>query len=330
MDLWTLTITIACGIAVTQSFFLSTYLFFKNRKISTPLFFLSIILLALALRIGKSYFYYVFASYFEIGKILGALGVWTIGPSFLLYTLASKPTIITGKDYLHYIPSLLIICFAWAMMESLAPLYFWGAFSFLAYFVASLLVFFYQDWNGNKKRFTLFATSLAIICSCFLMQALTNSVQTYAFGSLVVLVVLYIINFLILKDQSYLKTPALKTKKVNVSQQNKIINALEKSFKQNKIYRQKGLTLASVSEAINYPTYQVSKTINQHFGIKFNDYVNQYRIKETKERLHDLDTNDKIEVIAKEVGFSSTSSLYTAFKKEEKVTPQVFRKQVKA
>lgn len=82
-----------------------------------------------------------------------------------------------------------------------------------------------------------------------------------------------------------------------------------------------------IAQTIGFPLYQVSQTINQHFGLKFNEFVNKYRVAEVKNRLQDIEANDQIEVIAKEVGFTSTSSLYTAFKKEVQLTPQAFKKQ---
>jgi len=326
---WTIILTIACGVAVIQSLFLGGYLFSKNRRIASPLFFLSLILIGLALRIGKSFFYFVFVNHDIIGKVLGASGLWTVGPSFLLFTLASKPSKVTLSDLIHYLPSLLVLVFGWTIEANLGMVYRMGAYILVGYFIISIYIHRSEDWQGNKKQYLLVASSLGVIGSCFVLQAVASNIEMYTMGSIISLVVLYTFNFLILKDKSYFKSPPSASKNVDPKQSSRIVSALEEIFVHNKMYRQKGLTLATVAEIISFPSYQVSKTINQHYGIKFNEFVNQYRIEDVKTRLQDPEANDKIEVIAKEVGFSSTTSLYIAFKKNTKLTPQAYRKQVR-
>ena len=98
-------------------------------------------------------------------------------------------------------------------------------------------------------------------------------------------------------------------------------------FEEDKVYRKKGLTLADLSQELQHPVYLVSLAIKEHQDVQFNAFVNAYRVNEVKAKLQDLKANDKIEVIAKEVGFSSTSSLYKAFKEHTKLTPQAYRKE---
>ena len=112
-----------------------------------------------------------------------------IGPSFLLYTQASKPTNISLKYYLHYLPAILIVLLCGGMGLPIGKLYYWGALTFAAYFLGSLYLYYYHEWNGNKKRFNLFATSVGIICVCFVGQALLSNVQMYAMGSVIALMV---------------------------------------------------------------------------------------------------------------------------------------------
>lgn len=327
MDTWTLLITLCCGVAIAQSFFLGTYLLAKNKSLKTPQFFLALMLLSLALRIGKSFFYYVLEDFPNYGTILGAIGVWAIGPSFYLYTKSSKPTTIQALDYLHYLPSVLILIGTSLVPQPMAIYYHYGILSIAFYLLWSWYIFKFQDWAGNRKRFQLFSISMSLIGGCFFVQSFVGGIEVYALGSAVASLILYGVNFLILQNPVYLRSGKPNGKKVAPTQQSSIATALNKLFQHEKIYRQKGLTLAVVSKNIGFPTYQVSQTINQHFGLKFNEFVNKYRVAEVKNRLQDSEANDKIEVIAKEVGFASTSSLYTAFKKEVQLTPQAFRKQ---
>ena len=260
------------------------------------------------------------------GLFLGAAGLWAVGPSFLLYTKASKPVPVSRRDHLHYTPALLIL-----VLPTLVPsvnlgfYYHIGVGHFLIYFLAALWYFHHGQWTGSKKRFRLFAGSMGVIALTFLVQTAIGGIQVYALGTLLTLLVLYVVNFLILLDSRYLQER--KSKKAGKHLLKGIGKDLERLFREEKLYRRKGLTLAEVARLTGHPAYLVSQTVNEYHGLKFNQFVNRFRIEEVKQRLRDLEANDKIEVIAVEVGFSSTSSLYAAFKRETDSTPQAFRRQ---
>jgi AraC-like DNA-binding protein len=107
----------------------------------------------------------------------------------------------------------------------------------------------------------------------------------------------------------------------------KITTELAQFIMERKIYRNKGLKVSELAKQTNYPAYLISQSINQHYNMRFNEFLNKFRVQEAMERLKNTNENDKIEVIAREVGFSSMSSLYEAFKKETNITPQTFRNQ---
>ena len=328
MNTWSLWIAIFCGIAIAQSFFLSGYLIIRDQKRTSPTFFLSLMLVGLALRISKSYFYFIFEDVPRLGVALGAMGLWFIGPSLFLYTKSAKPDKINFSDYFHFFPALLIFAvFGFLITINFGTVYHIGAGHLFIYLLISIYYFYSNTWNGNKKRFVLFAGSIGAISLIFLVQSLIGGIQIYTIGTLLTLLVLYFVNFLILQDQSFLQIKRTKNRKINKEQKSRVSVELERLFNQEKLYRQKGLTLAEVAKSINHPAYIVSQTINHHYGLKFNQFVNKFRVEEVKERLRDIEKNDKIEVIAIEVGFSSTSSLYSAFKRETDSTPQAFRRQ---
>lgn len=327
MDTWEIGIALFGGIAIAQSFFLGGYLLIKDQFRSNPTLFLSLILIGIATRVSKSLFYYLIPEVAQWGVAFGGAGLLAIGPSFWLYTKSTKQTKIKWWDYLHYFPSMFLLLFGWKVgMEVVVLGYHWGTHLLLIYLLISWYLFYSGNWNGNKNRFLLFFGSVSLVWSIFALQMMTGSIQWYTIGTAFICLVLYGINFKIMLDQSILKPPKLNGKKVEESLQNEILAELEKLFGEGKIYRRKGLTLSKVSEEMAKPTYLISKVINQHYGLKFNDFVNRHRVEEAKDRLKDLERNHKIEVIATDVGFSSTSSLYQAFKRETNLTPQAFRK----
>lgn len=328
MDVWSIVIAVVCGVAICQGLFLSVYIMAKSTKKFTPVVFLSLMLLALTLRISKSYYYYLFDAvpFWAVMVALG--GLWAIGPSFWLYTLSSKPLKLRKLDYLHYVPSVLLLLSSFVADPEWEVIQWYkiGALVVAAYVVGSFIFFKYGNWNGNQSRFLLFGSSIGAVGLVFIFQAYLASIQGYTIGTILTLVILYTINFMLLKDRKMLQTNG-KHKKGPSKELDTIYQKITVLFEEDKLYRKKGLTLADLSQELGYPVYLISQTIKEHAGVQFNAFVNAYRVTEVKNKLEDLEANDKIEVIAKEVGFSSTASLYKAFKEHTKVTPQVYRKE---
>lgn len=85
------------------------------------------------------------------------------------------------------------------------------------------------------------------------------------------------------------------------------------------------LTLQKLAAQINMPEKELSVLINQKIGKHFFDFINEYRIEDAKMLLIDQPLLTVLEILY-QVGFSSKSSFYTAFKKETGLTPLDYRK----
>lgn len=101
----------------------------------------------------------------------------------------------------------------------------------------------------------------------------------------------------------------------------KIIELLILAIEKDKSFINPNLTLKSLSEKIDRPSYLVSQAINIHYNKNFSDLINEYRIKEAQLRLKNLSSNHTIESVAFEVGFNSRASFYRAYKKFTGETP---------
>lgn len=329
MDNWTIFIALFCGIAIAQAVFLAAFLLAKDKLKTLPTLFLSIMLVGLALRLSKSYFFYVFSGVPGWVVNLGAAGLWAIGPAFWLYTKASRPKKIQTIEYLHFLPSILcILAILIFSTHRIVPAYYAGSGVLGLYLVASIGLFKRKNWSGNANQFWLFFSGMAFIWLTFAFQILTPNIQLYTVGSAVASLVLYAINFMIMQNQQLFKMKAKNTKTPNKSIQADIARELENLFGEKKFHLQKGLTVATVAKAIQKPSYLISQTIRHHYDLKFTDFVNRFRVQEVKAQLADKEGNPTIEAIALQAGFSSTSSLYQAFKKEVNLTPQAYRKQL--
>ena len=93
-----------------------------------------------------------------------------------------------------------------------------------------------------------------------------------------------------------------------------------------KIYRNEMLVLGDLAEKAGITTHQLSLYLNQHLNIKFNDYINSFRVNEAKQLL--LSEKDKkIIEICYEVGFNTLSVFYKAFRKETGLPPKQWLKE---
>lgn len=95
---------------------------------------------------------------------------------------------------------------------------------------------------------------------------------------------------------------------------------------QHKPYLDSALTLQGLAEQTEIPEKQLSFLINKVLGTHFYDYINTFRIEESKLLLKDDSLN--IQQIMYQVGFNSKSSFNTAFKKQVLQTPTQYRKSI--
>ena len=93
-------------------------------------------------------------------------------------------------------------------------------------------------------------------------------------------------------------------------------------FETEKPYLNKELNISQVSVALDIPSRELSFIINNHFGQRFTDFLNKYRIDHITKKINkEYLSNFTIEAIASEAGFASKSTFNLAFKKYHQCTP---------
>jgi AraC-like DNA-binding protein len=87
------------------------------------------------------------------------------------------------------------------------------------------------------------------------------------------------------------------------------------------------LTIGGLAEQVKVPEHRLRRLINQELNFRnFNDFLNQYRIAEAKERLRDPDlARLPILTIAMDLGYGSIGPFNRAFKEREGMTPSAYR-----
>ncbi|MCD4794064.1 MAG: AraC family transcriptional regulator [Bacteroidales bacterium] len=101
-------------------------------------------------------------------------------------------------------------------------------------------------------------------------------------------------------------------------------------MEEEKFFLNSQFTITDFAKELKTNRYYISQIINDHFNTKFNNFVNEYRVKEARKLLiSDEYKNFSIEGIASTVGFHSKATFNTAFKKFTGVTPSFFQKNSK-
>jgi AraC-like DNA-binding protein len=106
----------------------------------------------------------------------------------------------------------------------------------------------------------------------------------------------------------------------------KYISVLELAMKADRLYLDPALTLAALASHAGLPQKTVSVVLNQYMNKSFNEFVNEYRINEVKERLLKPESKSlTIAGLAYECGFNSQPTFQRAFKAIMGCSPSEFQ-----
>jgi len=108
-----------------------------------------------------------------------------------------------------------------------------------------------------------------------------------------------------------------------------LLTALDDLMKNNKIYRQDGLSIAVLSAKLSVPEYRLRRLINQKLGHRnFSTFVNGYRLSEAIAALGDPSQSTvPVLTIALDTGFGSIGQFNRAFKAHTGMTPTEYRRE---
>ncbi|MEQ9405082.1 MAG: helix-turn-helix domain-containing protein [Cyclobacteriaceae bacterium] len=333
------------GLGVIHGLFLAIFLWTTNKGNALANRLLSLLLIVLSFRIGKSVFL-EFLDNLDAKLIFIGLGtMMVVGPLFYLYANASadKSYSWTNKQLNHFIPSLLAILFGfWINENDLETL---PKFIFLVLFISyygHYLLYLIKTKkfitkkrkdglsDGTFKLLKLLFYGLLIIWVAYVLN-LFDELVPYVVGPVLYSIVAYVISFIVITKGYLLEDEREKYKTTRISQEQTelLFSKVNELIVDQKQFRDPELTLKSLSATLNVSTQVLSMVINQKSQKNFNAFVNQYRVEESIQLLNDTKySNLSISAIAFEAGFNSISSFNSAFKKQTGKTPQAYRQQL--
>lgn len=198
--------------------------------------------------------------------------------------------------------------------------------------------------KGQNLNWLLFVSIFYIVyCIIAIILGFTSvfleydiTILTY-YNYSVLLILIYLISFYGLYQKKIEIQTEPDSRSDTVSYKNSILSSETKQairekiityIEKEKAYLNPNLNMDLLSEAINYPKYQITEVLNVEIGKNFFQFVNFYRIEEVKKKLQEPKLKYSIEAIGYECGFNSKSSFYTVFKNLTGITPVAFRKAI--
>lgn len=116
---------------------------------------------------------------------------------------------------------------------------------------------------------------------------------------------------------------------VFIANENEIIAEIKNCMNKDEIYLDKSLTIVSLAKKLNTNKTYLSKVINETFDKNFSTYINEYRIKYSRQLLIDnVSKKYTIEYISETSGFNSVTAFNKAFKRFTGITPSFFIKNI--
>lgn len=102
------------------------------------------------------------------------------------------------------------------------------------------------------------------------------------------------------------------------------LQALAELMEKERLHLDPSLTLPRLARRLGMPQTRLSQLLNDNNQTSFKQYLAQLRVLEAKALLRQLPAKP-LELVAEQAGFQSMSTFHSAFKKHEGITPAAFR-----
>lgn len=289
--------------------------------------------------------------------------VVSLGPVLYFYVLSltEDKKKIVARDWLHYIPTIVMIAvciplsiftteatqrgFISAMLQD-------GGFILLRGIIMSGVAVFVpviymgisikRIWVRLGRGNTAYRAMMmlfGIIMGWFFM-GMVGIVGTIAISTPALQVVNYFLSVIIILfciiSQKYpylmeFATIPVKKKSYTKSHLDRVdLTSLRKQLRlimeEEKLFCDEDLSLARLSDMLSITQHQLSQFLNTYFQQNFNNFINGYRVNEAKKILLEEPRRQTLSV-ALAVGFNSYSAFHSAFKKNTGLSPAQFRQQ---
>jgi AraC-like DNA-binding protein len=331
------------GLGVLHGLLLAIFLWIYPKGLRSSNRILSLLLLVLSFRIGKSVIL-EFASGIHLQLIfLGLAMLLLIGPLYYFYvrSVLEKVFRITRYSLLHFVPAAIAaILSLWLNKDNVnstptvifAVLFCFYYGHYLVYLFISRKLLARKQAEGNSpavRWLNLLLYALAALWVVYVLNLLEDSIP-YVLGPVLYSIIAYGVSFIAFRSGyiAQLDQTKYKTTPLSETELDQLFGQIKQLVAVEGLYKDPDLTLSSLSKRLRTSPQKISMAVNSRHGDNFNGFVNQLRVKKAQLLMKESVFRDyTIAAIAFEVGFNSLTSFNTAFKKETQKTPSAYRKE---
>jgi len=192
----------------------------------------------------------------------------------------------------------------------------------------SIVNFNPAHFNWLKLFFTLFflfgLMQTTLITKWVITQEITLPFK-YVPLALFAFIIYSIAYLAIIQPEALFPFRLLKIKKLNGEQTTRYAKELIKLVENEKLYLNSELKYSEIASRLGISARYLTEVLKLEIGKGFNDFINEYRVKEVQQRIQNNETKSlTLYAIALESGFNSKSAFNRVFKKHTGLTPSEF------
>ena len=321
------------------------FIFFTSKKYLSN-YLLGALLLVLSIRIGKSVVYFFDHGLPKIYLQVGLTACFFIGP-FLYFFIKSEinqigklPKAWIGQTIVWLLLIVLVgVIYPYEQFPSVWGKFIirliylqWGLYiAFSIFLLIPLLKKIIQ--KGNLKTYEKWVLTVCggvlIVYVSYVWAILNITKGSYINGALYFSLIIYLVIFVLLyrrktNDLSSFGTQKYLDKKLTDKDAQQIVVRLKRVMTEKELFKNPNLRVNDLAKELNISGHQLSQILNDNLEKNFSLFVNEYRINEACTLLSKKG-NLTIEAIGDEVGFNSTSTFFSAFKKIKSLTPSAYQ-----
>jgi AraC-like DNA-binding protein len=294
---------------------------------------LSLLILAVGVRTGKSVAFYFWPDIPRIVLQLGLTACFLIGPClFFLVRSCQGQTPGPGRLDRWHIAALLVLTVGvnlflpytghpelWRQVITPGINYAW-----LVYLLLATVQLY-----GRRTRLAgpTGPLLLGVLVGVWIIWAayFTAGYTSYIVGALSFTFVLALSVLVYLRQRSGQATvEPYQDRRIPETEATTLLRALAELMAQERLHLDPGLTLPRLARRLGMPQTRLSQLLNDNNQTSFKQYLAQLRVVEAKTLLRQLPPKP-LELVAEQAGFQSMSTFHSAFKKHEGITPAAFR-----
>lgn len=322
---------IICCLAVGHALYCVLLLFRFSNHITNRL--LSFLILALAIRVGKSVTGIVLSNYAYFFSLAGLAGMVFIGPLMRLFIRSFFETSFRFEKiyWLEFAAGVFICLGTLATGDKFLDSAYYLSTGILLVYILLCGAYLFQNrdrfqMEDNKWKWAIILLgTISVLGITFVLQLFFYDPIIYKIIVTSAACLFYALSLWAI-PRSKLFLPDTRKKPSDETSYEDLGRKILSLLKEEELFTDPNLTISKLAGMVKAPPYLVSRVVNQTFKKSFSELITQFRIDKSEQLL--LQKGSKaltIESIAFESGFNTLSSFYTSFKRINKVTPAQFR-----